>query len=102
VSAYIPSVLQRQIRDRFANCCAYCRTAEALEDAHGSAGVGVVLELATGTGFGKAEVVQGFDYQIDADRRADDGNVDGFAPRLGRSRVARRSAVNFAVGDKFF
>ena len=30
MSAYIPSSIQRQIRDRFANCCAYCRTAEAL------------------------------------------------------------------------
>ncbi|WP_017298892.1 HNH endonuclease [Nodosilinea nodulosa] len=30
MSAYISSALQRQIRDRFANCCAYCRTAEAL------------------------------------------------------------------------
>ena len=30
MSVYIPSALQRQIRDRFANCCAYCRTAEAL------------------------------------------------------------------------
>jgi len=30
VSTYIPSVLQRQVRDHFANCCAYCHTAEAL------------------------------------------------------------------------
>lgn len=30
MSAYIPVELQRQVRDRFANCCAYCRTAEAL------------------------------------------------------------------------
>jgi hypothetical protein len=30
MSAYISVELQRQIRDRFANCCAYCRTAEAL------------------------------------------------------------------------
>ncbi len=30
MSVYISSVLQRQIRDRFAYCCAYCRTAEAL------------------------------------------------------------------------
>jgi hypothetical protein len=30
VSVYIPVELQRQIRRRFANCCAYCRTAEAL------------------------------------------------------------------------
>ena len=30
MSAYISSVIRRQIRDRFANCCAYCRTAEAL------------------------------------------------------------------------
>ena len=30
MSAYIPVELQRQIRDRFANCCAYCRTAEHL------------------------------------------------------------------------
>lgn len=27
---YIPVDLQRQIRERFANCCAYCRTAEDL------------------------------------------------------------------------
>lgn len=30
MSAYISSAIRRQIRDRFANCCAYCRTAEAL------------------------------------------------------------------------
>jgi hypothetical protein len=30
VSVYIPVELQRQIRRRFADCCAYCQTAEAL------------------------------------------------------------------------
>lgn len=30
MSAYISIELQRQIRSRFADCCAYCRTAEAL------------------------------------------------------------------------
>ncbi|MBG1270884.1 HNH endonuclease [Nostoc sp. WHI] len=30
MSAYIPVKLQRQVRDRFSNCCAYCRTAETL------------------------------------------------------------------------
>jgi hypothetical protein len=30
VSAYIPIELQRRVRDRFDNCCAYCQTAEAL------------------------------------------------------------------------
>ncbi|WP_375494043.1 HNH endonuclease [uncultured Nostoc sp.] len=30
MNTYISVKLQRQIRDRFANCCAYCRTAEAL------------------------------------------------------------------------
>ena len=30
MSAYISVVLQRRIRERFANCCAYCRTAESL------------------------------------------------------------------------
>lgn len=30
MSAYIPVELQRQIRSRFADCCAYCRTAESL------------------------------------------------------------------------
>jgi hypothetical protein len=30
VSAYIPVELQRQIRAKFADCCAYCRTAESL------------------------------------------------------------------------
>jgi hypothetical protein len=30
VSAYIPVELQRQIRAKFADCCAYCRTAEFL------------------------------------------------------------------------
>jgi HNH endonuclease len=30
VSAYIPVDLQRQVRDHFSNCCAYCRTDEAL------------------------------------------------------------------------
>ncbi|NJL37280.1 MAG: HNH endonuclease [Leptolyngbyaceae cyanobacterium RM2_2_4] len=30
MSAYIPVELQRQIRSCFADCCAYCRTVEAL------------------------------------------------------------------------
>ncbi len=30
MSTYIPVELQRQIRHRFADCCAYCLTAEAL------------------------------------------------------------------------
>jgi HNH endonuclease len=30
MSAYIPVELQRQIHSRFADCCAYCLTAEAL------------------------------------------------------------------------
>ena len=30
MSAYISVELQRQIRSRFADCCAYCRTAESL------------------------------------------------------------------------
>ena len=30
MSAYISVEFQRQIRERFTNCCAYCRTAEAL------------------------------------------------------------------------
>jgi HNH endonuclease len=30
VSAYIAVALQRQVRECFSNCCAYCRTAEAL------------------------------------------------------------------------
>jgi len=30
VSVYISVELQRQIRNKFANCCAYCRTAEYL------------------------------------------------------------------------
>lgn len=30
MSVYIPVELQRQVRAHFANCCAYCRTAEAL------------------------------------------------------------------------
>lgn len=30
MSVYIPSTLQRQIRERFSNCCAYCHTAESL------------------------------------------------------------------------
>lgn len=30
MSTYIPVELRRQVRVRFANCCAYCRTAEAL------------------------------------------------------------------------
>jgi HNH endonuclease len=30
VSAYIPVGLQRRVRDRFHDCCAYCHTAEAL------------------------------------------------------------------------
>ncbi|MEQ9484461.1 MAG: hypothetical protein RIG27_19560 [Coleofasciculus sp. F4-SAH-05] len=30
MSAYIPVELQRQVRAHFRDCCAYCRTAEAL------------------------------------------------------------------------
>ncbi len=30
MSAYIPIELERRVRDRFVNCCAYCRTAENL------------------------------------------------------------------------
>ena len=30
MTTYIPVNLQRRIRDRFGNCCAYCRTAEHL------------------------------------------------------------------------
>jgi hypothetical protein len=30
MSVYISVELQRQVRERFANCCAYCRTAEDL------------------------------------------------------------------------
>jgi hypothetical protein len=30
VSAYISVELQRQVRSHFRDCCAYCRTAEAL------------------------------------------------------------------------
>lgn len=30
MSAYISAELQRQIRSHFADCCAYCRTAESL------------------------------------------------------------------------
>lgn len=30
MSAYIPVDLQRRVRERFANCCAYCRSAEDL------------------------------------------------------------------------
>ena len=30
MSAYVPVDLQREVRAQFANCCAYCRTAEEL------------------------------------------------------------------------
>lgn len=30
MSAYIPVEVQRQVRERFGDCCAYCRTAEFL------------------------------------------------------------------------
>ncbi len=30
MSAYLPADLRRQVRAHFANCCAYCRTAEEL------------------------------------------------------------------------
>lgn len=30
MSAYIPVDVERRVRERFANCCAYCRTAEHL------------------------------------------------------------------------
>ena len=67
-----------------------------------SAGVGVVLELAPRSGFGKTEAMENFDHQVDADRRADDGDDDRFAYGLGRGRAAGRGAVDLAVGDEFF
>jgi hypothetical protein len=30
MTVYIPAELQRRVRERFANCCAYCQTAEHL------------------------------------------------------------------------
>lgn len=30
MTVYIPAELQRRVRERFGNCCAYCRTAEHL------------------------------------------------------------------------
>jgi hypothetical protein len=30
MSAYVPAALKRLVRERFANRCAYCRTAEDL------------------------------------------------------------------------
>lgn len=30
MTAYVPVELQRRVRERFGNCCAYCRTAEHL------------------------------------------------------------------------
>ncbi len=30
MSVYVPTYLRRQVRDHFASCCAYCRTAEVL------------------------------------------------------------------------
>jgi len=30
MSAYVPAVLKQQVRQQFASCCAYCRTAEHL------------------------------------------------------------------------
>jgi hypothetical protein len=30
VSVYVPADLQRAVRAKFANCCAYCHTAEEL------------------------------------------------------------------------
>jgi hypothetical protein len=30
MSAYVPADLRRQVRERFGDCCAYCRTAERL------------------------------------------------------------------------
>jgi 1,4-alpha-glucan branching enzyme len=37
------------------------------KDAHGSAGFGVNLWFAPGTGYGKAQAMQDFDDQINAD-----------------------------------
>jgi 5-methylcytosine-specific restriction endonuclease McrA len=34
VSAYVPAALKRLVRERFANQCAYCRTAEDLTATH--------------------------------------------------------------------
>ena len=60
------------------------------------------MEFAPGAGFGQADAMENFDYQVDCDRRADDGDVDGFAAGLGRGRAAGRGAVDFAVGDEVF
>jgi hypothetical protein len=72
------------------------------EDAHGPAGVGVVLGFATGAGFGKAKAMEDFDHQVDACGGADDSDVYRFAAGLGGGRAARRGAIDFAVGDEFF
>jgi len=72
------------------------------EHAHGSAGVGIDLGLAPGAGFGKAEAMEDFDHQVDADGGANDGDEDGFVGGLGGGRAAGRGAVDFAVGDEFF
>jgi len=72
------------------------------EHAHGSAGVGVVLELAPRPGFGKAEAMENFDHQVDADRRTDDGDVDRFAAGLVGGRAAGRGAIDLAIGNEFF
>ena len=34
MSAYVPAALRRQVRERFANRCAYCRSAEELTATH--------------------------------------------------------------------
>jgi hypothetical protein len=34
MSVYIPAAIKRAVRDRFGNCCAYCRTAEELTATH--------------------------------------------------------------------
>jgi hypothetical protein len=34
MSAYVPTALRRLVRDRFADRCAYCRTAEHLTATH--------------------------------------------------------------------
>ena len=71
------------------------------ENAHGFAAGGVKLRFAPGAGFGKAEVVENVDDEVDANGGADEDYVNGLTGGSGFVRRARWQCVGFGVGDKF-
>lgn len=80
MSVYIPVDLKKRVRDRFGNCCAYCRTAESLtvaifEFEH-------ILPLSLG---GQTEYV----------------NLCFSCPTCNRYKASRQSGLEPSTGDRF-